>query len=54
MPLRLWDINLKTRRKTAITLPLAASVALGVHFAGRETKQRRLGGDHEETPALVW
>jgi AAA domain len=43
--------------KTAITLPLAASTALGVAFAGRETKKRRvlyLAGENPTDVRMRW
>jgi RecA-family ATPase len=43
--------------KTAITLRLAASVALGVVFAGRETKQRRvlyLAAENPDDVRMRW
>jgi AAA domain len=43
--------------KTAITLRLAASVALGVVFAGRETKQRRvlyLAAENPDDVRMCW
>jgi hypothetical protein len=43
--------------KTAITLPLAASVALGVPFAGRETKKKRvlyLAAENPDDVRMRW
>jgi hypothetical protein len=43
--------------KTAITLPLAASTALGAPFAGRETKKRRvlyLAGENPTDVRMRW
>jgi hypothetical protein len=43
--------------KTAITLPLAASTALGASFAGRETKKRRvlyLAGENPTDVRMRW
>jgi AAA domain len=43
--------------KTAITMPLAASTALGVPFAGRETKKRRvlyLAGENPTDVRMRW
>ena len=43
--------------KTAITLPLAACIALGVLFAGRETKRRRvlyLAAENPDDVRMRW